>query len=105
MKTTRAGILTILAIVALAGCQGDDESANNPVASEESTEHVAIFQVPVRYHELDNGLKVILSQDLTSPIVTVAVYYHRSLPWRSTTTSAFALSRGIAPVSRISSST
>jgi len=76
MKTTRAGVLTILAIVALAGCRGNDESAKTPVASEESTEHVAIFQVPVRYHELDNGLKVILSQDLTSPIVTVAVYYN-----------------------------
>jgi predicted Zn-dependent peptidase len=34
------------------------------------------FQVPVEYHTLDNGLKVILSPDATAPIVTVAVYYH-----------------------------
>ncbi len=31
--------------------------------------------VPVEYHKLDNGLKVVLSPDHTSPIVTVAVYY------------------------------
>jgi len=34
------------------------------------------FQVPVEYHTLDNGLKVILSPDATAPIATVAVYYH-----------------------------
>ncbi len=33
------------------------------------------FTVPVEYHTLDNGLKVVLSQDHTAPIVTVAVYY------------------------------
>lgn len=76
MTITRAGVLAISAIVALAGCQRADESATNQAASEESTKHVAMFQVPVRYHELDNGLKVILSQDRTSPIVTVAVYYN-----------------------------
>lgn len=34
------------------------------------------FQVPVEYHKLDNGLKVVLSPDHTAPIVTVAVYYN-----------------------------
>ncbi|MBN2413492.1 insulinase family protein [candidate division KSB1 bacterium] len=34
------------------------------------------FNVPVTYHKLDNGLKVILSQDKTAPLVTVAVYYN-----------------------------
>jgi len=33
------------------------------------------LSVPVEYHKLDNGLKVVLSPDHTSPIVTVAVYY------------------------------
>ena len=37
---------------------------------------VTSFQVPVEYHTLDNGLKVILSQDKTTPIVTIAVYYN-----------------------------
>jgi predicted Zn-dependent peptidase len=30
---------------------------------------------PVEYHKLPNGLRVVLSQDKTAPIVTVAVYY------------------------------
>ena len=34
------------------------------------------FQVPVEYRTLDNGLKVILSEDHTAPTVAVAVYYH-----------------------------
>lgn len=34
------------------------------------------FQVPVHYYELDNGLKVILSPDNTSPTAIVAVYYN-----------------------------
>ncbi len=77
MNTTRAGVLAILAVVALAGCQRADESAKNQAAVEETAEQAAaLFQVPVRYHTLDNGLKVILSQDRTSPIVTVAVYYN-----------------------------
>ncbi|HEX9615019.1 MAG TPA: pitrilysin family protein [Bacteroidota bacterium] len=34
------------------------------------------FKVPVEYHKLDNGLKVVLSQDKTAPTVVVAVYYN-----------------------------
>jgi zinc protease len=34
------------------------------------------FQVPVEYYKLDNGLKVVLSRDTTSPTVVVAVYYN-----------------------------
>jgi len=34
------------------------------------------FSVPVHYHKLDNGLKVVLSPDHTSPLVVVAVYYN-----------------------------
>ena len=34
------------------------------------------FEVPVEYHTLDNGLRVVLSPDNTSPTVTVAVYYN-----------------------------
>jgi predicted Zn-dependent peptidase len=39
-------------------------------------EQTKTFTVPVEYHKLDNGLKVVLSPDATSPIVTVAVYYN-----------------------------
>lgn len=34
------------------------------------------FTVPVEYHTLDNGLKVVLSPDPTAPTVVVAVYYN-----------------------------
>ena len=34
------------------------------------------FEVPVEYHTLDNGLRVVLSPDVTAPTVTVAVYYN-----------------------------
>ncbi len=34
------------------------------------------FQIPVEYYKLDNGLRIVLSPDTTSPTVTVAVYYN-----------------------------
>jgi zinc protease len=34
------------------------------------------FSIPVEYYTLKNGLKVVLSQDKTTPTVTVAVYYN-----------------------------
>lgn len=37
---------------------------------------VRAAEVPVVYYKLDNGLKVVLSQDKTAPIITVGVYYH-----------------------------
>ncbi|WP_425408630.1 M16 family metallopeptidase [Hyphococcus sp.] len=35
----------------------------------------AEFETPVEYHKLDNGLKVVLSEDHTVPTTTVGVYY------------------------------
>ncbi len=34
------------------------------------------FQVPVEYHKLPNGLRVVLSRDTTAPLAVVAVYYN-----------------------------
>lgn len=34
------------------------------------------YKVPVDYYKLENGLKVVLSQDATAPTVVVAVYYN-----------------------------
>jgi len=34
------------------------------------------YQVPVDYYKLNNGLKVVFSQDKTAPTVVVAVYYN-----------------------------
>ena len=44
--------------------------------SGEKSGAVTEFKVPVEYYTLDNGLKVILSQDKTAPTVVVAVYYN-----------------------------
>ncbi|UCD39386.1 MAG: insulinase family protein [Fidelibacterota bacterium] len=38
-----------------------------------------VYKVPVEYHKLSNGLKVVFSHDDTAPIVTVAVYYNIGL--------------------------
>ena len=32
--------------------------------------------VPIEYHKLDNGLKVVLSRDTSSPTAVVGVYYN-----------------------------
>ncbi|MFY0687472.1 MAG: insulinase family protein [Cyclobacteriaceae bacterium] len=42
----------------------------------EEKQEVVSFQVPVEYYKLENGLKVILSQDKTSPTVVIAAYYN-----------------------------
>lgn len=60
MPLFKAIILSILVVMA-AGC-----------AQPKSTG----YAVPVEYHKLDNGLKVVLSRDNTAPIVIVAVYYN-----------------------------
>jgi zinc protease len=44
--------------------------------SHESEEQSQAFSVPVEYHKLGNGLKIVLSRDETAPIVTVALYYN-----------------------------
>lgn len=43
---------------------------------EPEKQEVTQFKVPVEYYTLDNGLKVILSQDSTSPTAIVTVYYN-----------------------------
>ncbi|QCK14499.1 M16 family metallopeptidase [Mangrovivirga cuniculi] len=63
-------LLLFLALI-VASCSSSEEAgegSDNETASE--------FKVPVEYYKLDNGLKVILSQDKTSPTVAVAVYYN-----------------------------
>lgn len=45
-------------------------------ACSEKRESDTGFKVPVEYYKLDNGLKVVLSEDKTSPTVVVGVYYN-----------------------------
>ena len=49
-------------------------SVGRPVAY--SSPQKEAFNVPVDYYRLKNGLKVVLSEDKTSPTVVVAVYYN-----------------------------
>jgi zinc protease len=44
-----------------------------PIAAQQTPQRVTI---PVEYHKLDNGLKVVLSRDTSSPTAVVAVYYN-----------------------------
>lgn len=69
---SRIAILLVLAV--LAACQ--PKTPETSAATDTPITQEPRFEVPVRYHTLDNGLKVILSQDTTTPIVTVAVYYN-----------------------------
>ncbi len=55
-------LATAFSIVVVSGCQSEPEQST--------------FVVPVDYHTLDNGLKVIVSEDHTAPTVVVAVYYN-----------------------------
>ena len=52
----------VLALI-LSACSGNKESES-------------AFKVPVDYYKLDNGLRVVLSEDRTSPTVVIAVYYN-----------------------------
>jgi zinc protease len=57
-------LFLLILVAGLGACSGDRESDDTT------------FKVPVEYYTLDNGLKVVLSQDKTSPTVVVAVYYN-----------------------------
>src|SRR6478752_1723298 len=64
LKSCLQKMPAILLAVALVACSGNQKN-------DETT-----FKVPVDYYKLDNGLRVVLSEDHTSPTVVVAVYYN-----------------------------
>jgi predicted Zn-dependent peptidase len=57
---------------------GTTATTTNPAATATAAPAPAAagFRIPVEYYKLDNGLRVVLSPDTTSPTVTVAVYYN-----------------------------
>jgi zinc protease len=57
----------LLMAIIFAACTG---------SKEQKSDETSTFQVPVEYYKLPNGLRVILSEDHTSPTVVVAVYYN-----------------------------
>ncbi|NNM18260.1 MAG: insulinase family protein, partial [Croceitalea sp.] len=66
MKYVIKMLLLTVAILLISSC--NENNKDNSATSSE-------FKVPVEYYTLDNGLKVILSPDQTSPTAIVAVYY------------------------------
>ncbi|MEP5612054.1 MAG: pitrilysin family protein [Cyclobacteriaceae bacterium] len=65
MQRLKKLFLPALFLAILLGCAPSGEDAGS-----------GSFQVPVDYYTLDNGLKVVLSQDKTSPTVVIAAYYN-----------------------------
>jgi zinc protease len=60
----------------LAACQPADTNAGpDAAAGDAAIPHDTSFQVDVSYHRLENGLRVVLSEDHTVPTATVGVYY------------------------------
>lgn len=60
--------------VAFNNSQSGGDGAVAPQASDQAK--AAGFSVPVVYKKLDNGLKVVISEDHSIPTVSVAVYYN-----------------------------
>jgi zinc protease len=74
----------VMCLAALAACGGRTAGAPaeapaatpTPPPAAGSPPAVRTLQIPVEYHKLANGLRVVLSPDPGSPTVAVAVYYH-----------------------------
>lgn len=74
MHTLLRGVAVILAFALTAACS---EGTAEATAENAKKKHApAKYSVPVDYHTLDNGLKVVISPDETAPIAIVAVYYN-----------------------------
>jgi len=77
MKLSKIASVVVLFAGALYGCQQAQQPDAEPQTADAGTSNaISAFQVPVHYHKLQNGLKIVLSQDTTTPVVTVAVYYN-----------------------------
>lgn len=76
MKTIYHGLFALAATFGVGACQQAPDAGSADSANAHAGGSMSSFQVPVRYSTLENGLKVILSQDTSTPVVTVAVYYN-----------------------------
>jgi len=63
-RAVMASVIMASSLLVSCGPEGKEEAANEG------------FQVPIEYYKLDNGLKVVLSQDKAVPTVAIAVYYN-----------------------------
>lgn len=83
MKTTMYKLLPLLTALILAGCSKKNEAPEVTEAEKQAVEQAVeeaasqfSVNVPVHYETLDNGLKVIISEDDTAPVAVVGVYYN-----------------------------
>ncbi|TPN88738.1 M16 family metallopeptidase [Aquimarina algicola] len=72
MKSVLYKTFLLLICILIISCKKEKEN----LKPEENIKQESGFKVPIEYYKLDNGLKVILSQDKTSPTAIVAVYYN-----------------------------
>ena len=78
MKSLLPAALLLLAACATAPPPATPPPAALPPAAETTpppAPPAATLEVPVDYHKLENGLKVVFSVDRTAPTAVVAVYY------------------------------
>ena len=70
--------VALLVGVSLIACNPSNQSYDAADTTVEAAAEAAPkgFSVPVEYHKLDNGLKVVISEDHAVPTTTVAVYYN-----------------------------
>lgn len=71
-RITVAALGLVLSLSASVPAQAQKKAAPARAAAAASK---SSFNVPVTYYKLPNGLKVVLSQDTSSPTVAIAVYY------------------------------
>jgi len=86
MKFTRISILITGLVLAVSGCQSGDHSGSAEKTAAlpagltliETVEKTAAdtIVIPYRKFELDNGLTVVLHEDLSDPLVHVDITYH-----------------------------
>ncbi len=74
MKRFVRPLMLTAPIVALSACA--PAAGPTPAGGAPPTASMPSFEVPVEYHTLDNGLRVVLSPDHTAPTAVVAVYYN-----------------------------
>jgi predicted Zn-dependent peptidase len=72
---SRPALLLVLAAATLAATPQKTAAGAKKKPPAKAAPHAAGLTVPVEYHKLDNGLKVVLSPDHSSPKAVVAVYY------------------------------
>lgn len=74
MNTLLRGVVVLMTFAFITACsEGTTGTAKQAAKKSDTPEG---YSVPVEYHTLDNGLKVVISKDETAPVAIVGVYYN-----------------------------